>query len=61
MASDVVLALGVVLAFVFGWNNSSFLIGNGEGSGSLTLREALIVSSVGLLLGVVLEGSQMLE
>jgi phosphate/sulfate permease len=61
MASDVLLALGVVLAFVFGWNNSSFLIGNGEGSGSLTLREALIVSSVGLLLGVALEGSQMLR
>ncbi len=61
MASDLVLALGVLLAFVFGWNNSSFLIGSGEGSGSLTLREALIVSSAGLLLGVVLEGSQMLR
>jgi hypothetical protein len=61
MASEALLALGVVLAFVFGWNNSSFLIGNGEGSGSLTLREALIVSSAGLLLGVALEGSQMLR
>ena len=61
MASEALLALGVVLAFVFGWNNSSFLIGNGEGSGSLTLREALIVSSVGLLLGVAFEGSQMLR
>ena len=61
MASEALLALGVVLAFVFGWNNSSFLIGNGEGSGSLTLREALTVSSVGLLLGVAFEGSQMLR
>jgi inorganic phosphate transporter, PiT family len=61
MVSDVILGLGVILAFVFGWNNSSFLIGNAEGSGSLTLREALIVSSAGLLLGVVLEGSQMLK
>jgi phosphate/sulfate permease len=61
MASDLILAIAVVLAFAFGWNNSSFLIGNGEGSGSLTLREALIVSSAGLLLGVVLEGSQMLK
>jgi phosphate/sulfate permease len=61
MDSDLVLGLGVVLAFVFGWNNSSFLIGSGEGSGSLTLREALTVSSAGLLLGVVLEGSKMLK
>jgi len=61
MASDLVLGLAVVLAFVFGWNNSSFLIGNGQGSGSLTLREALIVASAGLLLGVLLEGSQMLK
>jgi phosphate/sulfate permease len=61
MVSEVVLALGIVLAFVFGWNNSSFLIGNGEGSGSLTLREALVVSSAGLLLGVFVEGSKMLK
>ena len=51
----------MALVFVFGWNNSSFLIGNGRGSGSLTLREALLVSSVGLLLGVLLEGSKMLK
>ncbi len=61
MASEDILALGAALAFVFGWNNSSFLIGNGEGSGSLTLREALLVSSAGLLLGVLLEGTQMLK
>jgi inorganic phosphate transporter, PiT family len=61
MDSDLVLGLGVVLAFVFGWNNSSFLIGSGEGSGSLTLREALVVASAGLILGVVLEGSKMLK
>lgn len=61
MASYTILALGTVLAFVFGWNNSSFLIGNGEGSGSLTVREALLVSSAGLALGVLLEGSKMLK
>jgi PiT family inorganic phosphate transporter len=61
MVSVQIFALGAALAFVFGWNNSSFLIGNGAGSGSLTLREALIVSSVGLFLGVVLEGPQMLK
>jgi phosphate/sulfate permease len=61
MVNDLILGLGVVLAFVFGWNNSSFLIGSGKGSGSLTLHEALIVSSAGLLLGVVFEGSKMLK
>lgn len=61
MVSGEILALGIALAFVFGWNNSSFLVGNGAGSGSLTLREALVVSSVGLFLGVVLEGPQMLK
>jgi phosphate/sulfate permease len=61
MAEDATLLLGVALVFVFGWNNSSFLIGNGRGSGSLTLREALLISSVGLILGVLLEGSKMLK
>lgn len=61
MADLALLGAGVALAFVFGWNNSSFLIGNGEGSGSLTLREALLVSSVGLFLGVGIEGSKMLK
>jgi inorganic phosphate transporter, PiT family len=61
MAEETILLLGVALAFVFGWNNSSFLIGNDRGSGSLTLRESLLISSAGLLLGVVLEGSEMLK
>ncbi|MGA2666072.1 MAG: inorganic phosphate transporter [Nitrososphaerales archaeon] len=61
MASPTLLLLGALLAFVFGWNNSAFLIGSGEGSGSLTLREALAVSTAGLLLGVLLEGPQMVK
>src|SRR5271156_3926033 len=61
MADLALLGFGVALAFVFGWNNSSFLIGNGRGSGSLTLRESLLISSAGLLLGVLLEGSSMLR
>lgn len=61
MVSAAALALGATLAFVFGWNNSSYLIGNGEGSGSLSVREALIVSSAGLVLGVALEGPKMLD
>src|SRR5208283_3930183 len=61
MAELATLLLGVALVFVFGWNNSSFRIGNGRGSGSLTLREALMISSVGLMLGVLLEGPKMLK
>ncbi|MDA4121626.1 MAG: inorganic phosphate transporter [Thaumarchaeota archaeon] len=59
MAELTAVLLGAVLVFVFGWNNSAFLIGNGRGSGALTVREALLVSSVGLILGVVFEGSSM--
>ena len=61
MVEYAALALGAALVFVFGWNNSSFLIGNGRGSGSLTLREALLVSTIGLVLGVLLQGSRMLK
>jgi phosphate/sulfate permease len=61
MASAEILVLGAVLSFVFGWNNSSYLIGSGEGSGSLTLREALLISSAGLFLGAVLEGPKMID
>lgn len=61
MVSESVLGLAVVLSFVFGWNNSSFLIGGGEGSGSLTLRESLLIAGAGLLLGVGLEGTKMLK
>lgn len=61
MADETIQLLGIVLVFVFGWNNSSFLIGNGRGSGSMTLGESLIVTSAALLLGVLLEGSEMLK
>lgn len=59
--AEVTVVLGVALVFVFGWNNSAFLIGNGRGSGALTLREALLISATGLLLGVLLQGSSMLK
>ena len=53
--------MAVALSFVFGWNNSSFLIGNLRGSGTLTVRGAIVLSVCGLLLGVLLEGSKMLK
>jgi inorganic phosphate transporter, PiT family len=53
------LLLAGVLTFVFGWNNSSILIGNERGSGTLSGLESTILCSVGMVLGVALEGSKM--
>jgi phosphate/sulfate permease len=53
------LLLAGMLTFVFGWNNSAILIGNERGSGTLSAREATILCSVGIVLGVVLEGTKM--
>lgn len=57
MDENVALLLAGILTFVFGWNNSSILIGNERGSGSLSGRESVILCSVGIVLGVVLDGS----
>ena len=56
---SLLLGLAAALCFVFGWNNSSFLIGNLRGSGSLSYGAAIGVSVVGLFLGVLLEGPKM--
>ena len=61
MAEETLLVLGAALAFAFGWNNSSYLIGNDQGSGTLTLSEALITSSTGLLFGVLILGPKMMK
>jgi inorganic phosphate transporter, PiT family len=53
------LLLAGILTFVFGWNNSSILIGNGRGSGTLSGLESTILCSIGMVLGVALEGSKM--
>jgi inorganic phosphate transporter, PiT family len=58
---DLLVALALVLGFVFGWNNSSLLIGNLTSSGTLSLLGAALVSAVGILLGVLFEGSDMLK
>src|SRR5256712_392748 len=55
------LAPAAVLTFLFGWNNSAFLIGNIRGSGTLTFRGALLTAVVGLLAGVFVEGPKMLR
>jgi phosphate/sulfate permease len=56
---SLLLALTVVLSFVFGWNNSSLLIGNVRGSGTLSHGTILALAVVGLLLGSILEGPKM--
>ena len=56
---SLLLCLAATLAFLFGWNNSSFLIGNIRGSGTLSYKAAVVVSIIGLFLGVLLEGSKM--
>jgi inorganic phosphate transporter, PiT family len=53
------LLLAGVITFVFGWNNSGLLIGNERGSGTLSALESTILCSIGMLLGVALEGREM--
>lgn len=59
MDEGVALLLAGILTFVFGWNNSSILIGNERGSGTLSARESTILCSIGIILGVALEGLKM--
>ncbi len=56
---SLLVGLAAVLAFLFGWNNSSFLIGNLRGSGSLPFGAAVLTAVVGLLVGALLEGPKM--
>lgn len=53
------LLLAGALTFIFGWNNSSLLIGNERGSGTLSGSEATALASLGMVLGAVVEGPQM--
>lgn len=56
---DSLVLLAAVLSFVFGWNNSSILIGNIRAAGSISYRSSSILASVGLIAGVLLEGEKM--
>lgn len=56
---ELLVGLAAVLCFLFGWNNSSFLIGNLRGAGSLSFAWALFLSVAGLLVGALLEGPKM--
>ncbi|MGP8125474.1 MAG: inorganic phosphate transporter [Nitrososphaerales archaeon] len=61
MIDLLLVLLAGALAFIFGWNNSSLLIGNIRASGSLGVKGAVVVSVVGLLGGAVIEGPKMLK
>ncbi|MDG6957085.1 MAG: inorganic phosphate transporter [Nitrososphaerota archaeon] len=56
---SLLIGLAAVLSFVFGWNNSSLLIGNVRGSGTLSRGTIVTLAVVGLFLGSVLEGPKM--
>ncbi len=58
---SLLIGLAAALTFVFGWNNSSLLIGNVRGAGSLSYRTIVIVAVVGLFLGALVEGPKMSE
>lgn len=53
------VGLTISLGFLFGWNNGSLAFGNLRGSGAASLRTAFLISALGLVLGVLLEGSKM--
>ncbi|MDG6898420.1 MAG: inorganic phosphate transporter [Nitrososphaerota archaeon] len=56
---SLLLALAAALSFVFGWNNSSLLIGNVRGSGTLSYATIIVLAVAGLVLGALLEGPKM--
>jgi PiT family inorganic phosphate transporter len=56
---SLLVGLAALLCFLFGWNNSSFLVGNLRGAGSLSFLATLLISVLGLLVGALLEGPKM--
>ena len=56
---ELLVGLAALLSFLFGWNNSSLLIGNLRGSGSTSFTATVLISVAGLLVGTLLEGSKM--
>jgi phosphate/sulfate permease len=56
---ELLIGLAALLSFLFGWNNSSLLIGNLRGSGSTSFTVTVLISVAGLVVGTLLEGSKM--
>jgi phosphate/sulfate permease len=57
---SLLIGLAAGLSFVFGWNNSSLLIGNVRGAGFLSHRTIILIAAAGLFLGAELEGPKMI-
>jgi len=56
---SLLIGLAALLSFLFGWNNSSLIIGNLRGSGSTSFAVTVLVAIVGLVAGTLLEGPKM--
>lgn len=59
MVPLLVVVFVLVLGFVFGWNNGSYLIGNLRGAGTLSVGAGVAVCGAGLLIGALVEGPKM--
>lgn len=54
-----IILLAFLIAFIFGWNNSSLFKGGLTGSGLLSYKRSLALTSLGLIFGALMEGSKM--
>ncbi|MGQ9718832.1 MAG: anion permease [Nitrososphaerales archaeon] len=55
----IILSLALLIAFVFGWNNSSLCTGSLTSSGLLSYKKSVALASLGLALGALIEGGKM--
>ncbi len=54
-----IILLALLVAFIFGWNNSSLFKGGLTSSGLLSYRKSIVLTSLGLLSGALIEGNKM--
>ena len=54
-----IILLAFLIAFVFGWNNSGLFKGGLTGSGLLSYKKSIALTSIGLILGALMEGGKM--
>ncbi|MCP8319530.1 MAG: inorganic phosphate transporter [archaeon] len=54
-----IILLALLIAFVFGWNNSGLFTGGLTGSGLLSYKKSVALTSLGLILGALIEGGKM--
>ncbi len=54
-----IILLALLVAFIFGWNNSSLFKGGLTSSGLLSYRKSIVLTSLGLISGALIEGNKM--